>query len=74
MLKSNWILFEHVGVLKLIKQFCLHFKTENKYLDCKNHETKSRVIKIQLVIKISELHAGSKLTIILCYTAILYQK
>jgi len=71
MLKSNLILFEHVGVLKLIKQFCLHFKTENKYLDCRNHKTKTRVIKTQLVIKISELHTGSKLTII-CYTAMLY--
>lgn len=73
MLKSNWILFEHVGVLKLIKQFGHHFKTENKHLDCKNHETKTRVIKTQLVVKISELHVGSKVMII-CYTAMVYQK
>jgi len=66
-------IFEHVGVFNTYETvLCPFQKSKHKYLDCKNHETKTRVIKIQLVIiVILDLHVSWKVMIKLYNNSIL---
>lgn len=66
-------IFEHVGVFDTYETVLYPFlKSKHKYLDYKNHETKTRVIKIQLIIiVILDLHVSWKVMIKLSNNAIL---